>query len=84
MKKKQPLTIDQHAAALRNYERQIQAELDEVEREIAQRLAGLDLDTQRSRRTLRDTDTPEEREARISLYRDGVTNGGLVYFGRGE
>ena len=82
--KKQPLTIDEHASALRNYERQIQAELEDVEREIAQRLAGLDLETQLSRRTLRDTDTPQERQARISLYRDGVTIGGLVYFQRGE
>lgn len=82
--KKQPLTIDEHATAIRNYERQIQAELEEVEREIAQRLAGLDLETQLSQRTLRDTDSTEEREARISLYRDGVTTGGLVYFHRGE
>ena len=82
--KKQPLTIDEHATALRTYERQIQAELEDVEREIAERLAGLDLESQLSRRTLRDTDTTDEREARISLYRDGVTNGGLVYFHRGE
>ena len=77
-------TIDQHAANLRYAARIVAAALEEEEREILERLQGVTLAQQTARRLLRDTDTTDERRARLDLYAEGLAVGQAVYFQRGE
>lgn len=77
-------TIDQHAANLRHAARIVASTLEDEEREVLERLQGITLTQQTARRLLRDTDTPNEREARLDLYAEGIAAGQLVYFHRGE
>lgn len=76
-------SIDQHAENLRRHARIVADCLDDEEREIAERLQGVSRSAQLDARTLRDTDTPRERRARLELYRDGIATRNLVYFERG-
>lgn len=78
------MTIDQHAANLRQSARIVAACLEEEDREILERLQGVTLAQQTARRLLRDTDTPDERQARLDLYAEGLAVGQAVYFQRGE
>ena len=76
-------TIDQHMANLRYASRIVAAALEDEEREILERLRGVALATQTTRRMLRDTDSPGERQARLDLYAEGLAAGQAVYFQRG-
>lgn len=81
---KNQTTIDQHVTNLRHAARIVAAALEEEEREVLERLRGVTLAQQTAKRLLRDTDTPEDRHARLELYAEGLAVGQTCYFQRGE